>query len=114
MALKVTYVLTFSGNRCADIWQLMIIAFTGYGKSPAIDKLIKPLNKYQDVEYTEYKKKLAEYEDKIRKARKDKKVPYPRAEEKPALRHFIVSDTTTEALANVFDRRSQWTPYPFG
>jgi hypothetical protein len=81
------------------IW-LIVIALSGYGKSPIVQTLLKHLKHLQAISYNEYQKKLQEYEKKFRKAKQDETVDIP---EKPKLQHYVVSDCTVEALANVFE-----------
>jgi len=81
------------------IW-LIVIARSGYGKSPVIQTLLKYVKKLQAAAYEDYQFKLVEYEKKLKKAKQDPKTEIP---EKPKLRHFFVSDCTVEALSNVFD-----------
>src|SRR4030042_536238 len=85
------------------IW-LIIIALSGYGKSPVIQTLLKHINELQAKAYNEYQKQFQEYERRLRKAKQDESIDIP---EKPKLKHHVVSDCTVEALANVFENDSR-------
>jgi hypothetical protein len=80
------------------IW-LIIIALSGYGKSPIIQTLLKHIKQLQAKTYNEYQKQFQEYERELKRVKKED------ADEpvKPKLKHYLVSDCTVEALANVFD-----------
>ncbi|MBU1345311.1 MAG: DUF3987 domain-containing protein, partial [Proteobacteria bacterium] len=84
------------------IW-LALIAKTGYGKSPLVQKLFKPLECLQGKAYQEYKEKGQEYERLLALAKKDKLL-FP---EKPKLKQYLVSDFTIEALSEVFEGDSR-------
>jgi hypothetical protein len=81
------------------IWQI-IIAISGYGKSPVINLLLKHPQDLQAEHYKDYQTRLRGYEAALHKANREADVIVP---EKPRLRHYLVSDTTVEALANVFN-----------
>ena len=79
---------------------LMFIAPTGYGKSPVVNYLIKHLEKLQSREYKNYQKEYKAYQRLINK--KDNKDSSEIPEE-PKQKHYLVSDMTIEALADVFE-----------
>lgn len=81
------------------IW-LIIIALSGYGKSPVVQTLLKYIKHLQAKNYKKYQAENKEYEGQLRKSKEDKSIDMP---DKPKLRHSIVSDCTVEALANVFE-----------
>jgi hypothetical protein len=79
---------------------LILIAISGYGKSPVIETLLKPIKKLQAKAYQEYQEKLREYERKLKKEKLDDTEDLP---VRPKLKNYLVSDCTVEALANVFE-----------
>ena len=81
------------------IW-LIIIAESGYGKSPVINILLEHIKQLQAKEYQDYQSKLKIYETQLRKAKQEVDTEIP---ERPRLRHKYVSDYTVEALATVFE-----------
>lgn len=81
------------------IW-LIIIAPSGYGKSPAIKCLIKQVKNLQAKEDIKYRQKIEEYEEALKKAKLEKEAILP---VKPRSKNYFVSDCTVEALRNVFD-----------
>lgn len=92
------------------IW-LMLIGRSGSGKSPLINKLLKFIQARQAEEFSLYEKERLKYEKsllehkikikKIEKKSKDNSIDLPLGPPKPVLTHYVVSDTTIEALANV-------------
>lgn len=80
------------------IW-LVPIAFSGDGKSPVINKLMEPLNKLQLDAYEKYSEELTIYEKALRRARKEQDIDVP---DKPKLKHYKVTDFTTEVLVDIF------------
>jgi len=81
------------------IW-LIIIALSGYGKSPVIQTLLKHIKQQQAKAYQRYQSEMKIYESQMRKAKADVEIDVP---EKPRLKHQYVSDCTVEALAGVFE-----------
>lgn len=81
------------------IW-LIIIAISGYGKTPAISTLVRPIEKRQAKAYREYSKKLKSYKESLRKPKQG--VATENVEE-PILEHLFASDTTVEALGDIFE-----------
>lgn len=81
------------------IW-LIIIALSGYGKSPVIQILLRYVKQMQAKAYQAYQSEWKEYERQLRKAKQDPDAEIPL---KPKLKHFFVSDCTVEALASVFE-----------
>ncbi|MBT9169151.1 MAG: hypothetical protein DDT19_02505 [Syntrophomonadaceae bacterium] len=85
------------------IW-LIIVALSGYGKSPVIQILLRPVKQLQAEAYQIYQAELKKYELQLKKAKSEPGTEIP---EKPRLKHFFVSDCTVEALANVFENDSR-------
>ena len=81
------------------IW-LIIIAISGYGKTPAISTLVRPIEKRQSKTYMEYNERLKRYKDSLRKSKQGE---HTETVEEPILEHFFASDTTVEALGDVFE-----------
>ena len=77
------------------IW-LIFIATTGYGKTHVIDTLNKPIRNLQANEYRNYRRRLDEFERGLREDNGN-------LADRPWMRHYMVSDTTIEALADVFE-----------
>jgi hypothetical protein len=86
------------------IW-MAIIADTGHGKSPVIKALTKPIVHLQGKAQQQYRDELVEYEDDVRKFNSLKKSEQTdtTSPAKPTLHHYMVSDSTVEALASVFE-----------
>lgn len=85
------------------IW-LIVIALSGYGKSPVIQILLKHIKHLQAKSYQAYQEGLKEYERQLKRAKQEPDTENP---EKPKLRHHLVSDCTVEALGNVFENDSR-------
>lgn len=85
------------------IW-LIIIAWSGYGKSPVLQTLLKPVKQLQAKTYQAYQSELKKYETQLRRAKTETETEVP---EKPKLKHQFVSDCTVEALSDVFDNDSR-------
>lgn len=82
------------------LW-LIIIAHSGYGKSPALNALVKPIKEMQAAAYKVFSEAVREYKRIIRAARQlDSSIEIP---EEPKLEHYIFSDTTVEALGKGFE-----------
>ncbi len=77
-----------------------IVAKTGYGKSPLMSTLLKPIQRLQGKEYQAYKKALKEYEQ--AKAIKSKSNIITIHTE-PKQKHFFISDHTVESLISIFE-----------
>ncbi len=89
-----------SGYEVALFLWLIIIADSGYGKSPIIQTLLKHVKQLQAKAYQDFQSELKTYEKQLRNANQDKSIDMP---EKPKLKHRFVSDCTVEALAIVFE-----------
>ncbi len=81
------------------IW-LIIIADSGYGKSPAIGTLTRAVEKKQGKAYQKYSESLKRYGELLREAKKKKTIENI---DEPILSHFFASDTTVEALGAIFN-----------
>ena len=81
------------------LW-LIIIAPSGYGKTPVINTLMEPINQLQALANITYQEELKKYKKELEEARGDEKKETP---QEPKLKHYTVSDATVEALANVFE-----------
>lgn len=82
------------------IW-LIVIASSGYGKTPAFQVLLKPVGQRQAKAYQDYKEALRGYETemaRIRRGESSDGIP-----DKPKAEHFLIEDFTIEALGNVFE-----------
>jgi hypothetical protein len=91
-------------NESPFIW-MAIIADTGHGKSPVIKALTKPIIHAQGEAQQEYQDELADYEADLKKfncLNKNEQVSQ-KTPTKPILRHYMVSDSTVEALGCVFE-----------
>jgi hypothetical protein len=87
------------------IW-LIVIATSGYGKSPLMNLLMRHIKQLQSKAYMEYEKKLKEYEKALRDAKNDNTVLIP---DMPHLRHYEVADNTVEALTSIFKQDPRGT-----
>lgn len=81
------------------LW-IAYIAESGYGKSPAQNAILHPVRRLQAKDTDRYNAKLKAYDEAVRKARRDDSAQIP---EKPRATQKLVSDTTVEALADVFE-----------
>ena len=81
------------------VW-MIVIAASGYGKTHPISRLVKPIDRKQAKAYRKYQELMAVYNTKMGIYRKKKEAELPT---KPTLEQFKVSDTTIEALADVFE-----------
>lgn len=93
------------------IW-FMLIGSSGCGKSPLISKLLEFIHGKQGVEFRCYEKEKSKYDkdmqeykiifEKIKKESKERgSVKLPSPPTAPKLTHYVASDTTIEALANI-------------
>ena len=93
------------------IW-LMLIGSSGCGKSPLISKLLEFIHGKQGEEFRRYEKEKSKYDKDMReykiifektkkesKERESARLPSPPTA--PKLTHYVASDTTIEALANI-------------
>ncbi len=80
------------------LW-LTVIAHTGYGKSPLLKAISRPIDKLQADAYQRYSEALRTYEKALHENRKGNDVDIP---DKPKMRHFFASDATVESLTDVF------------
>ena len=81
------------------IW-LIIIAISGYGKTPAISTLVRSVEKRQSKTYREYSEKQKKYKESLRKSKKSGDTEIV---DEPILEHSFASDTTVEALGDIFE-----------
>lgn len=97
------------------IW-MAVIADSGYGKSPLINTLMKPIEKLQLKAMEKYQEALEEYQTKwaiyerdYAEFKRGKKVNNPNAvsppvkPQKPQPTHYKISDATIEAVADAFE-----------
>ena len=84
------------------LW-IIIIAISGYGKTPAIDAFLEPIQRMQGKAYKEFQQKLGEYNRNKKKDDSKSTAGEWSLPVKPKLKHYIVSDTTIEALSDVFE-----------
>jgi len=92
-------------NEPPFIW-LNIIASTGYGKTPAINTMMKPINEMQGEEYNKYVKENKKYEkeeEDYKALSRAQKLTHIKNTQKPRLKHLSVSDFTIESLVDVFE-----------
>ncbi|NUO10027.1 MAG: DUF3987 domain-containing protein [Candidatus Brocadia sp.] len=75
----------------------------GSGKTPLIDTLSKPIRKIQSDAYQKYKQQMKEYKAALRNFKKDENIG--EEPEEPVLEQYYTSDTTVEALADVFEHK---------
>ncbi len=112
----------------AILWTA-IIGESGSGKSPALREVLRFVRHRQAAAMRTYREALQRYEaDKLNyerelaawKRSRDDALPMPEAPEPPACQRYVVSDTTTEALAPLLlqnpkgvllacDELGQWT-----
>ena len=69
------------------------------GKTPAINTLVRSVQKRQARTYKEYRERLQSYKDSLRSSTGET----TETVEEPTLEHFIASDTTVEALGDIFE-----------
>ncbi len=81
------------------VW-LIIIAISGYGKTPAISTLFRPVEKRQSKTFREYSEKLKKYKASLKRSNQGKTSA---TVEEPMPEHFFASDTTVEALGDIFE-----------
>ena len=81
------------------LW-IAYIAESGYGKSPAQNAILHPVERLQARDTDRYKAELKAYEGILRKAKKEDSFEIP---EKPRATQKLVSDITIEALADAFE-----------
>jgi hypothetical protein len=83
------------------IW-LILIAKSGYGKTPAFLPILKPVQQRQAQAYQDYQEAMRRYERQMERTRRSGGSPASMPE-KPRAEHFLVEDFTIEALAEVFE-----------
>ena len=83
------------------LWAAVVLP-PGAGKSPTTDTLVSPIKKMQSQAYLKYKELMQEYEVKLNAFKKDKSGTAEQPEV-PKMDQFYVSDTTVEALSDVFE-----------
>jgi hypothetical protein len=82
------------------LW-LIVIALSGYGKTPAFQLLLKPVEQRQARAYQDYKKASQRYKMQmiqIKKSKSQCSIP-----DKPRAEHFLIEDFTIEALGDIFE-----------
>lgn len=87
------------------IWSILV-APTGYGKSPAINESMNYIEKLQAISHKKYQDELVKYK-RIKQAKKPSSssgfnISFP-SNPLPVFKQLKVSDTTVEALADVFE-----------
>lgn len=80
------------------LWTV-VIAEPGGKKTPALKKVFQPIWDRQMAALREYNRELAEWLEEKNQAKAKKDEPKPELPPKPRLKHVIVDDITTEALA---------------
>ncbi|MBE7444817.1 MAG: DUF3987 domain-containing protein [Planctomycetia bacterium] len=83
------------------LWTAVVLP-PGAGKSPTQELLVKPVKKMQSQAYLKYKKLMQEYEVKLNAFKKDKSNTTEQPEV-PQMDQFYISDSTVEAMADVFE-----------
>lgn len=96
------------------IWAI-VVAASGAKKSPPFDLALAPLQKLQREAFRRWEKELQKHEEErlryerelsnFKKGRDDGEVP--QKPEPPLLDHYVVSDTTVEALAPILRDRTR-------
>ena len=81
------------------IW-LIIIAVSGYGKTPAISTLVMSIERRQSKTYKKYIEKLKKYKESLRASKKNRDTEIV---DEPIFEQFYASDTTVEALGDIFE-----------
>lgn len=85
-------------TEASTIW-LALVGQPGWGKTPSINRILKPLLKKNAREVRRYYKELEKYDAYEALTNKEKK-DYPSVE-KPAKKQFIANDITLEALVDL-------------
>ncbi|HHT9138583.1 MAG TPA: DUF3987 domain-containing protein [Candidatus Wunengus sp. YC60] len=88
------------------LWAAIVLP-TGSGKSPVMSELVKPVRKMQSQAYLKYKDSMKEYEAKLLNFKHDKSKVKTSPPEVPTMKQFYVTDSTVEALADVFEVESR-------
>lgn len=88
------------GYEVAPFLWLIIIAHSGYGKSPALNALIRPVKELQAEAHKIFQEELNKYKKMLRAAKLDQSIDVP---DEPKPKHFFFSDTTVEALGKGFE-----------
>ncbi|MCF6147657.1 MAG: DUF3987 domain-containing protein [Candidatus Kuenenia sp.] len=91
------------GYEVAPFLWIGVVLPSGSGKSPVFDFLAKPIMRKQSEAYQKYKQKMKEYKTALRKFKKE--VNNTEEPEEPVLEQYYISDTTVEALAEVFEHQ---------
>ncbi|KXK28784.1 MAG: hypothetical protein UZ01_02524 [Candidatus Brocadia sinica] len=85
------------------LWVAAVLA-SGTGKTPLTNTLTNPIKKFQAESWQRYKRDLEQYENELCAFRRNKgdvgEIPRP-----PKLGQFYISDSTVEALADVFENQ---------
>lgn len=103
--LMITILSSFIGNsakvktkrgdsRSVFFW-FMVVAPSGYGKSPVINELLSVVDELQKEAYEEYKVERTRYEQLDRDEKRRAKIP--------KMFHYVAKDFTFEALVDIFE-----------
>jgi hypothetical protein len=82
------------------LWSI-IVEPSGFGKTPIVTELKKPIDKKQSQAYAKYLEEKEVYETEFKIWNKDKSEEVKKPAE-PALEHFYTKDFTMEVLVNLF------------
>lgn len=91
------------GYEVAPFLWIGVVLPPGSGKSPVIDTLSKPIRKVQSDAYQKYKQQMKKYKVALRNFKKDENIG--EEPEEPVLEQCYTSDTTVEALADIFEHQ---------
>lgn len=80
------------------LWML-IVAESGYGRSPTLRALGRPIKEWQSARQTVYDNALKDYRRILRASKNDPDIEIP---DEPQMEDYFLSDTTVEALARAF------------
>jgi hypothetical protein len=98
----------------ANLW-FGIVAPSGYGKSPAVREIQRPIFALEKKWFADYQEAQRQYSLELEQRRltpKEERATLPPPPEPPVWRQLIVDDTTTEALTDALagnPRGIQWT-----
>lgn len=98
----------------ANLW-FAIVAPSGYGKSPAVREIQRPIFKLEKEWFSDYQEAQRQYILELERRRltpKDERATLPPPPDPPEWRQLIVDDTTTEALTDALagnPRGIAWT-----
>jgi uncharacterized protein DUF3987 len=94
------------GHEVALFLWLIIVAASGYGKSPVEHALIRPIKAMQAEKHKDYKRALKEFKQLLREAKRDLTIEVP---DEPQVEHLFFSDVTVEALGKGFESTPRGT-----